>query len=153
MSKVIKAISNIILIILIIALLGYFVLRVMGVISIFKVETGSMEDGIHAGDYILIMTKKTYHKNEIVTYKKDDFFITHRIIKIDGNEVVTKGDANNTPDKPIKMNDIVGKVMLSGGILNFLVDFKFGIAGILIFLYLISSYFESRKSEVKKLEE
>lgn len=153
MNKVFKIITDILLIIIIIALLGYFVLRVMGLINIYKVETGSMEDGIHAGDYILILNKKTYHKGEIVTYKKKDYFITHRIVKIKGKEVITKGDANNTIDEAIKMKDIVGKVVYSGGILNFIVDFKFAIAGFLLFAYIMSCYFASRKKEVKVVEE
>lgn len=147
MNKILKIIMDIIFIVLIIALLGYFILRVMGLVSIYKVETGSMEDGIHAGDYILIVNQKTYHKGDIVTFKKDDYFVTHRIVKIEGDKVTTKGDANNTIDDAISMDDIVGKVIFNGGTLNFLIEFKFAIAGFLIFLYLISSYFESRKEE------
>ena len=153
MSKIFKIITDILLILLIIVLAGYFVLRVMGIIAIYKVETGSMEDGIHAGDYILIVDKKTYHKGDIVTYSKGDYFVTHRIVKIDGNSVITKGDANNTNDAAIKINAIVGKVIYNGGWLNFIIEFKFAIVGFMIGIYLLSCYFESRKEEVKKSEE
>ncbi|MBQ9019121.1 MAG: signal peptidase I [Bacilli bacterium] len=152
MSKIFKIIMDIFLILLIIILAGYLILRVTNILTIYKVETGSMEDGIHAGDYILIISQKNYFKNDIVTYRKGKYFITHRIIKIDGDIVITKGDANNTADEAIRKNNIVGRVIYSGGILNFVVDFKYAIAGIMIFLYLISSYLESRKDKIEGKE-
>lgn len=150
MSKIFKIIMDIILILLIIVLLGYLVLRVMNILTIYKVETGSMEDGIHAGDYILIITKKEYHKGDVVTYRKGKNFITHRIIEKNGDRVVTKGDANNTIDEAITVKDIVGSVIYSGGALNFVVDYKFVIAGLFISFYLFSAYFDSRKTEAVK---
>ena len=152
MSKVFKIIMDILLIILIIALSGYIILRTIGIVSIYKVETGSMEDGIHAGDYILIYSKKDYKLGDVVTYKKDNYFITHRIVRIVDDKVITKGDANNANDAAIDISSIVGLVIYSGGLLNILIDFKFTIAGLLIGLYLLSSYFESRKEEENKSE-
>ena len=100
-----------------------------------------MENDIHAGDYILIYTKKDYKIGEIVTYKKDGYHVTHRIIKKNGKKFITKGDANNIEDEAIELKSIVGKVIYSGGVLNILIDYKYAIASGLLGLYLLSCYF------------
>lgn len=141
MKKVLKTTYNIIFIIGISLLLIYFALRLIGIAEIYKVKTGSMEDGIHVGDYILICKKKDYKLKEIVTYKKDNYYITHRIVKKNGNKFITKGDANNIEDEEIELKSIVGKVIYSGGILNFLIDYKYAISSGLLGLYLLSCYF------------
>ena len=141
MNKILKIASNIIFTIGIALLLIYFALRLLGIAEIYKVETGSMENGIHAGDYILIYTKKDYKIGEIVTYKKDGYHVTHRIIKKNGKKFITKGDANNIEDEAIGLKSIVGKVIYSGGVLNILIDYKYAIASGLLGLYLLSCYF------------
>lgn len=150
MISVLKKIGDILIVLVIILLIAYFIARSKGIIEIYKVETGSMEDGIHAGDYVLIHKKDNYKIGEIITYKKNDYFITHRIIKKVGkNKVITKGDANNTEDEEITRKQIVGEVVLSGGILNIIINFKYAIVGLLLVFYLLSCYFSDKK---KKME-
>ena len=149
-KKIFKTIGNTLLILLIIILVEYFVLRLLGFVCIYRVETGSMEDGIHAGDHILILNKKYYHKGEVITYRVGEYYITHRIVEIDGDKVITKGDANNVEDEAISKKDIVGKVIYNGGFLNILIEYKFIIAGFMVAMYLFSCYFESRKVKPKE---
>lgn len=147
MRKVFKISLDVILIAAIVTLCTCIILRLFGVIEIYKVKTGSMEDGIHTGDYILIYKKGDYEVGNVVTYKKNGYHVTHRIIEKNGNKVITKGDANNTPDEEITIDDIVGKVIYNGGILNFIIDFKFAIASLFLGLYLLSYYLDTRKKE------
>ena len=148
MGKVFKRICDVLLIIVIIILVGYFVLRSCGILEIYEVETGSMENGIHIGDYVLICRKNEYVVGDIVTYRKNDYYITHRIIKsINGDKVITKGDANNVADDEIDKSAIVGKVILIGGLLNFLIEFKFGIASLFLGIYLLTCYFSKDRSK------
>ena len=152
MGKVFKRICDVLFIIVIIILVGYFVLRNMGVFEIYEVETGSMESGIHVGDYVLICRKNEYVVGDIVTYRKDHYYVTHRIIKsINGDKVITKGDANNVEDDEIDKSAIVGKVILIGGILNFIIDYKFGIVSLFLGIYLLTCYFG--KDDSKKLKD
>ena len=95
MNKIFKILFDIIFIIAIVVLGVYFAFRIMGIAQIYKVKTGSMEDGIHAGDYILVYKKNKYNIGDVVTYKKSNYYITHRIVKKNGNKIITKGDANN----------------------------------------------------------
>lgn len=143
-SKVLKIFSDVIFVLSIIFLVVYFILRFMGIAEIYLVKTGSMEDGIHVGDYILIYKKNKYSIGDIVTYEKDGYHVTHRIIRKNGNKIVTKGDANNIEDDEINVRSIVGKVIYSGGYLNFVIDYKYAIASVLLALYLFSCYFSKK---------
>ena len=79
--------------------------------SIFSVATGSMEPAIKQNDIILIKKSKNYTVNDIVTFKGENAYITHRIISKRGNTIITKGDANNTKDATIEESQIIGKVV------------------------------------------
>ena len=150
MNKILKWIANLLLILVIIALAGYFILKLTNTIEIYNVKTGSMEGNIHVGDYILILKKSNYNVGDVVTYTSNNGFITHRIIKIDGSKVITKGDANNVEDEAISSKIIIGKVMVSGGLLNIVIKYKYLISGLVLALYLFSCYFESVKDEENK---
>ena len=149
MSKIFRIIFNCLLVLVIVILAGYLVMRTANKIEIYNVETGSMEDKIHAGDYILLYKKSNYKVGDVVTYKVNDYFITHRIVRIENDKVVTKGDANNIEDEEITLDMIVGKAVYWGGVLNFVINFKFAIIALLIGLYLLSCYFGNDEKNIK----
>ena len=150
MIKIYKLFVNVLFIIIIALLLIYFVFRVTDKVEIYRVKTGSMEEKIHVGDYIMIYRKDNYKVGEIVTYISNDGFITHRIIRKNGNKVVTKGDANNSEDKEILASTIIGEAILVGGVLNVVINYKYVIVCILISLYLFSCYFGDNKDKEEK---
>ena len=127
MTKIIKRIFDVIFVILIIVLALYFILRIDNRIRIYSVMTGSMEDKIYAGDYILILKQDDYNVGDIVTFAQKGYYVTHRIIKKDGNNITTKGDANNAADATINKSQIIGKVIIIGGALNIIIKYKFAI--------------------------
>lgn len=150
MGRIFKILFNTLLIIVIILLSGYCILRFTDKVRIYNVETGSMEDKIHTGDYIILVKKNDYFVGDVVTYNVNGYFITHRIIKIENGVITTKGDANNTEDEGITKDQIEGKVIYCGGILNFVINFKYAIAAFLIGLYLLSCYFGDGSEEIKE---
>lgn len=79
--------------------------------AMLEVVSGSMKPTINVGDMIIINTKdKNYKENDIITYYDNNHnLITHRIIKINDTEIVTKGDNNNTEDEAIYSKEIIGK--------------------------------------------
>ena len=80
---------------------------------IYNVKSGSMEKNIHKSSLILVVPQKNYTVKQIVTYKKGNVTVTHRIMSIEGSLIRTKGDANNSLDlDPITKNEIVGRVFL-----------------------------------------
>ena len=105
---------------------------------VFNILTGSMEDTIHVNDYIIVKKTKKVKVNDIVTFEKNGVYITHRIIKIDGNNIITKGDANNTEDEPITKDQIVGKYVRKANILGFILKNKIFVIILAIFIYILS---------------
>lgn len=79
--------------------------------SIFSTETGSMSPTMEIGDVVIVKIGEQVQEKDIITYKKDNSFITHRIVKIEGNSIIAKGDNNNTQDEEITQDAVVGKVV------------------------------------------
>jgi len=79
--------------------------------SIFSTETGSMSPTMEKGDIVFVKIGEQTKEKDIITYKKDNEFITHRIMKIDGESIIAKGDNNNTQDEEITKDAIIGKVV------------------------------------------
>lgn len=83
--------------------------------QMYFIRTGSMSPYLEPGDVII---SKKYDGGELVAGNDGDVvtyygdvngnveMITHRVIEIDGEKIVTKGDFNNTVDSPITKNDI-----------------------------------------------
>ena len=81
--------------------------------SYFVVGSGSMSDAIEVNDVVFVKITKDVKPNDIVTYKSvDDIIVTHRLISIDKDKYILKGDANNVSDDPITEDQIIGKVNL-----------------------------------------
>ncbi len=99
---------------------------------IFQVVSRSMENTLKKGDYILVKKSNDYKINDIVTYKENNSFITHRIKKISQDNIITKGDNNNIEDAPIKQSDIVGVYILKLNIIGFFIKYKIPIILVLL---------------------
>lgn len=78
--------------------------------TFFQVATGSMSDTIEIGDVIIVRITKEIEENDIIVYKEEENYITHRLILKNEEELIAKGDANNSEDKPIKLEQVLGKV-------------------------------------------
>lgn len=106
---------------------------------VFKVASGSMVPTIKVGDYILVKKTSNYKEGDVITYTTNKSNITHRIIRInkDGT-IITKGDANNTEDNPIKKNQVVGVYKRKLKIFKIFIDNFIYITGILLIIYLSS---------------
>ncbi len=122
-KNITKNIINILCVILfiILALVIYAKLRVsfsndvhanyFGV-RIFEVASGSMEPTLNINDVLLVKVNvDDLQKDDIIAYKSENSIITHRIVMINDNDLIVKGDANNTVDSPIKKDQVIGKVI------------------------------------------
>ena len=79
--------------------------------TIFEVASGSMAPTINVGDIVLVKLTKDINQNDIITYKENNYFITHRVIKKDNDKIIAKGDYNDSIDKDVNLNDVLGKVI------------------------------------------
>ena len=83
--------------------------------QMYFIRTGSMSPYLEPGDIII---SKKYDGGELIAGKDGDVvtyygdvngttqFITHRVIKVNGDNVITQGDDNNVADSPITKNEI-----------------------------------------------
>lgn len=72
------------------------------------VLSGSMEDRLSVDDLVIIKSTDDYEVKDIVLYQDGNSLVIHRIVEMDGDTVITKGDANNTADEPINKSQIKG---------------------------------------------
>ena len=91
---------------------------------ILVVPTGSMDgeprpysiSTIPEDSIIMVHTLSDGQKSEltvgdVITFHQDGIHKVHRIIEIDDGTIVTKGDANQSPDAAIGLSDVDGKVV------------------------------------------
>ncbi len=80
----------------------------------FQILTGSMEETIKVDDIVFVRVTREAKKNDIISYEKEKEIITHRIIEVNDEGYITKGDNNNTDDGLIKKEQVIGKVVYIG---------------------------------------
>ena len=79
--------------------------------TFFEVATGSMSPTIEIGDVVIVKLTKQVNVDDIIVYQDDDDFITHKLIEKNGDELIAKGEANNSEDKPIQTDMVIGQVI------------------------------------------
>ncbi len=79
--------------------------------SLFEVATGSMSPTIEVGDVVITKITKEVNENDIIVYMDGKNIITHRLIEKNGDKIITRGDANNSEDKPVEEKMIIGVVI------------------------------------------
>ena len=75
------------------------------------VLSGSMEPTFSKDDLIIVKKKDSFDIGDIVVYQSNDSLVVHRVVYMDGDMVVTKGDANNIEDASFDKIAIKGVVI------------------------------------------
>ena len=96
----------------------------------FVVATGSMSGTIEVNDIVIVKITDDYKVGQVITYIKEDSFITHRVISINDNLIVAKGDVNNVEDDPVSKDNVIGRVVFT-----FSLSFLFKLLGVTIILF------------------
>jgi len=123
----VKILSWIGVLILVIPFLAYAFPWIIGASDVFIVESGSMEPRIHLGSVIFIrdVNPNFIKKGDIITYKKNDILVTHRVIEIDNEgdlKFKTKGDASEDADSGlISKEQVVGKFLFTIPLFGYIV--------------------------------
>lgn len=121
------------------------------------VLSGSMEPTLSRGDLIFVRQTDTLKPGDIVVYQSGSSLIVHRLCCVTGNTAVTQGDANNTPDTPISIQQIKGVVCVSvpyvGTVLEFLKT-PVGIAAVLVLSFALVelSFHREKQQDVQDVE-
>lgn len=120
MNAVSKAITFITIVIILAA--GCVVLPNLVGIKPYIVLSGSMEPVIHTGAVAYVNTHiNAFHPGDIVTYQMGEDLVTHRIIRMEDGQYVTKGDANETEDLTlVSAEQMVGRYLFQIPYLGYL---------------------------------
>ena len=166
--KVLKTIGQFILCLILIffILLNIFSMNNKSLFGfrIYRVISGSMQPALQIGDVIIVKKSNNYSERDIITYSNGLTTITHRIIAINNDEVITKGDANEVDDKPINKEQIVGKfffrisnfsifsIILSKNVISLIMIFLLVLIFLLVIGDRIIKNLRYQSNNVKKLK-
>jgi len=75
------------------------------------VLSGSMEPALQVDDLIFVKAQDEFEVNDIVVFQDGGSLTVHRLMHLDGQTAVTKGDANNAADDPIAVEQLIGCVV------------------------------------------
>lgn len=121
------------------------------------VLTGSMSPTVEINDFVVMKRPDGVDVGDIVSYREDgsDAEVMHRIVKIDGDKIVTKGDSNNAEDKPIDASQItgvyIGKIEALGKVMSFITQPV--VFSIIVVVLVILMLTPCRKSNISKKSE
>lgn len=169
-KKIAKNIKNILYVILIILIYNMVLIGVSSTnkfknINLFGyksyvITSASMEPEIKSGDVIIskVTKQQDLQKGDVITFKKNQDVITHRIVDIQNNEekkyYVTKGDNNKYEDlEKIEYSQIEGKYIFKISKLGkfiILLDNKIVIL-IIMLVILILCFMKIQKDEKKEI--
>lgn len=118
------------------------------------VLSGSMEPEISVGDLLIVSKQESYEVGDVVVFQDGKLAVTHRIVSISENEVITRGDANNTDDDPITLDDIKGAVVCVipcvGRLVNMIKTPLGTLVIIALAVFLLERSFRAEKEKDKK---
>lgn len=122
------------------------------------VLSGSMEPELSTGDLLIVAEREDYVVGDVIVFQDGRMSVTHRIVSISGNEVITRGDANNTDDDPITLEQIKGEVVFSIPLVGYLVNMIKTPIGTLVILGLAillweCSFRAEKENDKRKLDD
>lgn len=103
--------------------------------SNYVIVTGSMEPSISPGDFVTVLRVPLdkLKIDDVITYKdEENSNVTHQIINIEGDTIITQGTANNVSDKPISYNQVQGKYMFKISKIGYLMAFLSSTSGLIL---------------------
>ena len=123
------------------------------------VLTGSMEPALSVNDLVIVkaLPPEEYKIDDIVVYQDQYSLVIHRIVVINGDLVVTQGDANDVTDDPINLSQIKGKMIARVPFVGIIVNGIKTLPGVILillvagFLFYLSVRNEKAESN-KKLD-
>jgi signal peptidase len=106
--------------------------------EIMVVLSGSMSPTFNTGSIVGVgpISYEQIKQGDIITFKDPEGrTITHRVLEITENGLVTKGDANDAKDTALVTKDrVIGEVQFSVPLVGYLIEFVKSKVGMVVFL-------------------
>lgn len=105
---------NSLTVIFFVCLVSVWILTQAGV-EAYTILSGSMEPTLYTGDLVLVSTKETeIQRDDMIAFRMGENIVVHRVIDVrEGEQYVTKGDANQQADLDLVEKDqVIGKVWI-----------------------------------------
>ncbi len=118
----------------------------------YVITTESMKPTIKKGYLIIVReSKQGYEINDIITFKRNGEYITHRIVGKDDEQYRVKGDANDYEDEePVFENEIEGKIVFKIPVIGIIVEKLDNVLYILILIIIVSTIIMHKKRRGRK---
>jgi len=116
--------------------------------AVYRVVSSSMEPEIKKYDVIIIKEPKDVHTLQVgdtITYRAAEGAfanlpagtpVTHRIVKIEGDSITTRGIANPLDDKPITYDQVIGIYVKTSPSLTWLATLFFSKYGFILVVFI-----------------
>jgi signal peptidase len=75
------------------------------------VNTATMEPALSRNDLVVVHREEDIQVDDVVVYQNDGALVVHRVVALDGDELVTQGDANEQTDLPVQRDEVQGVVV------------------------------------------
>lgn len=118
--------------------------------GISVVLSGSMEPTLSVNDLVIVHEQSDYEVGDIVVYQDGNMLVIHEIISMDGDKVITKGEANNVADDPISASDIKGKATIHIPFIGALIRFLKTPVGFILVIAAALALFELPQLQERK---
>ncbi len=122
------------------------------------VLSGSMEPTLSVNDLVIVRAAESYAEGDVVVYQSGSSLVIHRIVRVEDEYVVTKGDANNTEDDPVSLSAVKGRLAFAIPFLGLPVRLLQSTLGSVLVIVLIAalvslSWRKERAEDDKKLDD
>ena len=118
------------------------------------VVSGSMEPELSIDDVIFVVKDKTVDIGDTVVYQSKGILVVHKVVNVEGDQITTRGTANDSDDDPISIKDLKGRVVFHidgmGKAINFI---KTPIVSVVILLIAVYLLYKSYSNEKKVKDE
>lgn len=115
------------------------------------VLSGSMEPELSVDDLLIVAPADTYEVGDVVVFQNQRTAIVHRIVAINGEEIITRGDANTSDDEPITLANVKGRVVCAIPFVGLIINLiKTPVGTILLIglaVWLLESSFKKEKNK------
>ncbi len=115
------------------------------------VLSGSMEPELSVDDLLIVVAADTYEMGDVVVFQTQRTAVVHRIVSINGDEIITRGDANSSDDEPITLQNIKGRVVCAIPLVGYVVHLIKTPVGTILLLglafWLLEASFKKEKEQ------